>query len=239
MVSSNATQPSSSATPAAPTKREPRTQNGQQVSRPYACGMCGKAFIRNEHLRRHVLTHSGEKPFMCNVCGKAFSRREHLSKHSRSHDKAGVALSEAGPPVPSATSVQQQQMVACTTPASTPTPLQPTTIQVVGAVTSQSGVVQQQQQHHQQQHQHDIHHSGGGVVQPISSLTVAHTPLPTPGTILSATSAPQVVASAHQATIVTHSGMTHSVPTSHGTPVGHLPSGTTYLPMFGILAEVV
>ncbi|EGG01698.1 uncharacterized protein MELLADRAFT_38981 [Melampsora larici-populina 98AG31] len=37
---------------------------------------CGKGFDRGEHLKRHLLSHSGEKPFSCNLCGRNFSRNE-------------------------------------------------------------------------------------------------------------------------------------------------------------------
>ncbi|MCL4132153.1 UNVERIFIED_CONTAM: hypothetical protein GTU68_005141 [Idotea baltica] len=51
-----------------------------------------------------------------------------------------------------------------------------------------------------------------------------------------------VVTSSHQP-VAAHSGpVAHTIPTSHAPPVTHathLPPGTHYLPMFGLLAEVV
>lgn len=221
-------------------KREGRTsnQNNQNVSRPYVCGVCAKAFIRNEHLRRHVLTHSGEKPYSCNTCGKAFSRREHLTKHVRSHTRGSVVVTDQEHLANNIVSSTVQQHLCppggSTPSASTPTPLHQTTIQVVGAVSSQSAqtVVHQQQDG-------SIHH-GSVVQQQQPSLTVeTHSSLPTPGTIIAASSGGgQVMTSGHQ-TVVAHAGgiqVPHTVAASH---TAHLPPGTHYLPMFGLLAEVV
>ncbi|XP_037788864.1 zinc finger protein 37 homolog isoform X2 [Penaeus monodon] len=158
--------------------------NGEPVPRPYQCGVCGKAFIRNEHLRRHVLTHSGEKPHACTTCGKAFSRREHLTKHMRSHIK------------PSASGSTQSSSQASH-----------------GSI--QVGV-------------------SGSAATPQATLTVAQSAavsLPTASVVASS--------AAHQQP---PPGVAHTVAASHGTPVAHaahLPPGTHYLPMFGLLAEVV
>lgn len=160
-------------------------QHGEPVPRPYQCGVCGKSFIRNEHLRRHVLTHSGEKPHACSTCGKAFSRREHLTKHMRSHIKVNNVSSAQSNSQPSHGSIQ------------------------VGGVST--------------------------VAAPQVTASVAQTAtvsMPTPTVV--------ATSNAHQQP-PTH-GVTHTLTGTHGTPVAHaahLPPGTHYLPMFGLLAEVV
>jgi len=50
------------------------------------CLECGKSFAVKFHLRRHLMTHSGEKPFQCNKCGQAFSQKAHLKSHLDLHE---------------------------------------------------------------------------------------------------------------------------------------------------------
>lgn len=52
---------------------------------PFKCGNCEKEFTRSESLRRHMVTHSGEKSYICRECEKRFSRIDHLTLHMRTH----------------------------------------------------------------------------------------------------------------------------------------------------------
>ena len=49
------------------------------------CTECPKKFMHPWQLKRHKLTHSGEKPFMCNQCDKAYGQKSHLKDHMRTH----------------------------------------------------------------------------------------------------------------------------------------------------------
>uniref|UniRef100_A0A8C5V2P0 Transcription factor IIIA n=1 Tax=Microcebus murinus TaxID=30608 RepID=A0A8C5V2P0_MICMU len=59
--------------------------------RPFVCDHegCGKAFVRDYHLSRHILSHTGEKPFVCAAvgCDQKFNTKSNLKKHfERKHE---------------------------------------------------------------------------------------------------------------------------------------------------------
>ena len=55
--------------------------------KPYKCDVCGKMFGLEYNMKIHKRIHSGEKPFKCNVCGKAFNQKSNLNLHENLHIK--------------------------------------------------------------------------------------------------------------------------------------------------------
>ncbi|XP_060599336.1 zinc finger protein 236-like [Ruditapes philippinarum] len=58
--------------------------------RKWICNECGKAFLRAEHLKGHMITHTGIKPFTCPVedCGQKFVSKSSVYVHLKKHEKA-------------------------------------------------------------------------------------------------------------------------------------------------------
>ncbi|PFH49297.1 hypothetical protein AMATHDRAFT_48848 [Amanita thiersii Skay4041] len=61
-------------------------------SKAFVCPLfsCGRMFKRQEHLKRHLRTHTMERPYACPKCRKRFSRSDNLNQHLRTHDRGGV-----------------------------------------------------------------------------------------------------------------------------------------------------
>ncbi|XP_069551673.1 zinc finger protein 574 [Brachyistius frenatus] len=53
--------------------------------RSFVCGICGKSFKKQIHVRNHIRTHTGERPFQCSDCGKTFSSLANLMRHNLIH----------------------------------------------------------------------------------------------------------------------------------------------------------
>lgn len=51
----------------------------------WECAYCDYKFFRKEHLIIHERKHTGEKPYVCDLCTHAFSRRDHLKAHILTH----------------------------------------------------------------------------------------------------------------------------------------------------------
>lgn len=47
----------------------------------HLCPHCGKGFHSPKDLRRHIMTHTGEKPFLCPYCDHRANQKSNLKSH--------------------------------------------------------------------------------------------------------------------------------------------------------------
>ncbi|KAJ9601049.1 hypothetical protein L9F63_000784 [Diploptera punctata] len=57
------------------------TESSMSLKRKYQCNLCSKVFGWSTDLKRHILTHTGERPFKCKLCKATFTRNFLLQKH--------------------------------------------------------------------------------------------------------------------------------------------------------------
>ncbi|KAB7495817.1 Zinc finger X-linked protein ZXDB [Armadillidium nasatum] len=64
-----------------------RHQKKHTNDRKYSCPICKKAFLRSEHLKGHLLTHTGVRNFQCSVanCEAKFTAKSSLYVHLKKH----------------------------------------------------------------------------------------------------------------------------------------------------------
>ena len=57
---------------------------------------CNRQFKRQDHLKRHYRSHTGERPYTCIVpdCRLSFARQDHLQQHMRGHNESGFRLDD-------------------------------------------------------------------------------------------------------------------------------------------------
>ncbi|XP_066972215.1 zinc finger protein OZF-like isoform X1 [Macrobrachium rosenbergii] len=60
-------------------------QNVCDNKKEYKCHLCNREFGRRANLKRHLMSHTGEKPFDCPHCDKKFSLKSTLHNHVRLH----------------------------------------------------------------------------------------------------------------------------------------------------------
>ncbi|KAI9248747.1 hypothetical protein BY458DRAFT_542673 [Sporodiniella umbellata] len=80
--------PSTPGVLAVPSVLIPKKKKAAQQHK-HICGyqQCQWSFKRYEHLKRHMLVHTGERPFACEHqgCTKTFGRSDNLRAHYRTH----------------------------------------------------------------------------------------------------------------------------------------------------------
>ncbi|KAF8764319.1 zinc finger protein 430-like [Argiope bruennichi] len=54
-------------------------------SKSLYCTICDKHFNQSSSLKRHMVSHSGERPFCCEECDKTFKTKAALKRHSIIH----------------------------------------------------------------------------------------------------------------------------------------------------------
>nr|XP_023016456.1 zinc finger protein 436-like [Leptinotarsa decemlineata] len=67
-----------------------RMHKKKRELKKFLCNYCGKNFIKNSHLDRHIRSHTGIKPYECKECSKSFVQSNDLKRHLLTHTREKV-----------------------------------------------------------------------------------------------------------------------------------------------------
>jgi len=79
--------------------------------KPHTCDICAKSFASKWQLDLHYRTHTGEKPYSCDICSKRFTTKSHMSRHRRIHVNSKTAVKDSAQ---CADTVQYTEAAKCT-----------------------------------------------------------------------------------------------------------------------------
>ncbi|KAH6941124.1 hypothetical protein HPB50_014053 [Hyalomma asiaticum] len=72
------------------TSRAPAENCGNGAgSSDHVCEVCGRSLSTKAKLKRHELSHTGERPYPCSICDRRFALKSNLRVHERTHAKRG------------------------------------------------------------------------------------------------------------------------------------------------------
>lgn len=68
------------------------TMEVKNQKKKYPCTFCAKVFGWSTDLKRHILTHTGQRPFKCKLCDATFTRNFLLQKHENKAHQTEIKL---------------------------------------------------------------------------------------------------------------------------------------------------
>lgn len=69
---------------------------GPSAGNPLQCNTCGVVLSSASNLKRHFMTHTGERPYRCQVCGVTYTQSNNLKRHYMfTHGQQSAATASA------------------------------------------------------------------------------------------------------------------------------------------------